>query len=180
MATHSSIFAWRKTWTEEPGRLQSMEFSRPEYWSGQPFHPPGDLPNPGIKPRSPAFQAGSLLSEPPRSPKTVDYKRKQAAFWFYSIVYTPSNHPCIGICCCCLVIKSLLTLLQLQGLQHVGLLCPWDFPSKNIGVNCHFLVTQGSNPCLLHWQMNSLPLSHLRSPIYVHTAINYCIFSLGW
>ena len=33
MATHSSILAWRISWTEEPGGLQSMEFSRPEYWS---------------------------------------------------------------------------------------------------------------------------------------------------
>ena len=34
-----------------------MEFSRPEYWSGQPFPSAGDLPNPGIKPRSPILQA---------------------------------------------------------------------------------------------------------------------------
>ena len=34
----------------------SMEFSRQEYWSGLPFPPPGDLPNPGIKPKSPALQ----------------------------------------------------------------------------------------------------------------------------
>jgi len=39
-------------WIEEPGRLQSMGFSRQEYWSGLPFPSPGDLPNPGIKPRS--------------------------------------------------------------------------------------------------------------------------------
>ena len=37
-----------------------MEFSRPDYWSGQPFPSPGDLLNPGIKPRSPALQADSL------------------------------------------------------------------------------------------------------------------------
>ena len=42
-----------------------MEFSRPEYWSGQPFPSPGDLPNLGIKPRSPSLQADSLPSEPP-------------------------------------------------------------------------------------------------------------------
>ena len=41
-----------------------MEFSRPEYWSGYPFPSPGDLPNPGIKPRSPALQADSLPAEP--------------------------------------------------------------------------------------------------------------------
>ena len=39
----------------------SMEFSRQEYWSGLPFPFPGDLPDPGIKPRSPALQAGSEL-----------------------------------------------------------------------------------------------------------------------
>ena len=38
----------------------SIGFSRQEYWSGLPFPPPGDLPNPGIKPMSPAYQANSL------------------------------------------------------------------------------------------------------------------------
>ena len=47
----------------------------------------------------------------------------------------------------------------------VGLLCPWDSPGKNTGVGCHFLLqrifpTQGSNPCLLRWQVDSLPLCH--------------------
>ena len=55
MATHSSILAWEIPWTEEPGRLQSMGFSRQEYWSGLPFPFPGDLPNPEIEPRSPAL-----------------------------------------------------------------------------------------------------------------------------
>ena len=40
-------------------------FSRQEYWSGLPCPPPGDLPNPGIKLRSPALQADSLPSKPP-------------------------------------------------------------------------------------------------------------------
>ena len=39
----------------------SMGFSRQEYWSGLPCPPPGDLPDPGIKPGSPALQADSLL-----------------------------------------------------------------------------------------------------------------------
>ena len=41
----------------------SMGFSRQEYWSGLPFPSPGDLPNPGIEPRSPAFQADFLPTE---------------------------------------------------------------------------------------------------------------------
>ena len=43
----------------------SKEFSRQEYWSGLPFSSPEDLPDPGIKPGSPALQADSLPSEPP-------------------------------------------------------------------------------------------------------------------
>jgi len=50
-----------------------MEFSRQEYWNGLPvIHPPPeDLPDPAIKPRSPALQADSLLSEPPGKPNSV-------------------------------------------------------------------------------------------------------------
>ena len=43
----------------------STEFFRQKYWSGWPFASPGDLPNPGIKPGSPALQADFLPSEPP-------------------------------------------------------------------------------------------------------------------
>ena len=42
-----------------------MEFSRQEYWSGLAFSSPGDLPDPGIEPGSPALQADALPSEPP-------------------------------------------------------------------------------------------------------------------
>jgi len=41
-------------------------FPRQEYWSGLPFPSPGDLPDPGIKPRSSALQVDSLPTEPPR------------------------------------------------------------------------------------------------------------------
>ena len=51
--------------------IQSMEFSRPEYWSGYPFPSPGDLPNPGIKPRSPSFQEDSLPAELQGRPKNT-------------------------------------------------------------------------------------------------------------
>ena len=45
-----------------------MGFSRQEYWSGLPFPSPGDLPDSGIKPWSPALQADALTSEPPGKP----------------------------------------------------------------------------------------------------------------
>ena len=50
----------------------SMGFSRREYWSGLPFHSPGDLPNPGIEPGCPVLQADSLPSEPRGKPLGVD------------------------------------------------------------------------------------------------------------
>ena len=45
-----------------------MGFPRQEYWSGFPFSSPGDLPNMGMEPGSPALQADSLQSEPPEKP----------------------------------------------------------------------------------------------------------------
>ena len=49
----------------------SMEFFRQEYWSGLPFPSPGDIPDPSIKPRSPALQADALPLEPPGKPNVV-------------------------------------------------------------------------------------------------------------
>ena len=68
--------------------------------------------------------------------------------------------------------------LQPRGLSPARLLCPWDFPGKNTGMCCHFLLqgifaTQGLNPRFLHllrflhWQVDYLSLSHLGSPINV-------------
>ena len=51
--------------------------------------------------------------------------------------------------CCCLIAKSCLTLSLPNGLQPVRILCRWDFPGKNTGMGCHFLL-QGSNSHLLH------------------------------
>ena len=59
----ASVFA--TLWTVAHQTPLSMEFSKQEYWSGLPFPSPGDLPDPGIEPRSPALQADSLPSEPP-------------------------------------------------------------------------------------------------------------------
>ena len=52
-------------WTVTSQAPLSMGFSRQEYWSGFSCPPPGDLPDPGIEPRSPTLQVDSLLSEPP-------------------------------------------------------------------------------------------------------------------
>ena len=50
-------------WTVARQAPLSIAFSRQEHWSGLPFPSPGDLPNPGIKPSSPALQADSLPTE---------------------------------------------------------------------------------------------------------------------
>ena len=57
-------------WTVAHQASPSMGFYRQEYWNGLPFPSPGDLPHPGIEPRSPALKADTLPSEPPgKSPK---------------------------------------------------------------------------------------------------------------
>ena len=64
--------------------LLSMGFPRQEYWSGLPFPSPGDLPDPGIKPTSPALGSGFFTAKPPRKPPLIK--------------------------CCCSVVKSCPTL----------------------------------------------------------------------
>ena len=55
-------------WTVAGQAPLSMGFSRQEYWSGLPFPSPRDLPNPGIKRRSPSLQEDSLPAEPQGKP----------------------------------------------------------------------------------------------------------------
>ena len=81
----------------------------------------------------------------------------------------------ISWCYMCAVLRCSVVSNSLwpHGLLPTRLLCPWNFPGKNTGMGCHFLLqgiflTQGSNLCLLHflhWQADSLPLSHLGSKL---------------
>ena len=72
---------------------------------------------------------------------------------------------------CMLSSSVMFDPLRLHGLYPDRPLCPWDFPCKNPGVGCHFLLqgiflVQGLNLCLLcllHWQVDSLPLSQMSS-----------------
>ena len=64
--------------------ILAMEFSRPEYWSGQPFLSPGDPPNPGIEPRSPALQADFFTSWASREAHTYEHttaKKVSEGLW---------------------------------------------------------------------------------------------------
>ena len=65
----SRVRLFATPWTVAYQAPPSVGFSRQEYWSGMPFPSPGDLPDPGIEPWSPKFQADTLTSEPPNLSK---------------------------------------------------------------------------------------------------------------
>ena len=65
----SRVRLFATPWTVAYQAPPSMGFSKQEYWSVLPFPSPEDLPDPGIKPGSPTFQADALTSEPPGSGK---------------------------------------------------------------------------------------------------------------
>ena len=69
MCAQSCTTLWNP-WTVAHHAPLSMEFSRQEYWSGLPVPSQGDLPNPGIEPRSPTLQADSSPAKPqgPKNP----------------------------------------------------------------------------------------------------------------
>ena len=75
---------------------------------------------------------------------------------------------CVCVCACSVMSDS----LRPHELWPARLLCSWDFPGKKTGVGYHFLLqgiflTQGSNPSLLHLQVDSLPLNHLGIHTYI-------------
>ena len=70
----SRVRLFATPWTVAGQAPLSMGFSRQEYWSGLPFPSPGDLPNPGTEPWSPAWQADALSSEPPGNSSSTSFK----------------------------------------------------------------------------------------------------------
>ena len=97
--------------------IQSVGFSRPEHWSGQPFPSPGDLPNPGIKPRSPVLQVDALPNELPGKPK-------ESISWMISIII----------------------FLHQRSLGRITFLCSYYSPEpKHIVSNHHELTSSPSS-----------------------------------
>ena len=88
-------------WTVACQARLSMKFSRQEYWSGLPFPSPGDLPNPGIKPRSPALQADALTPELLVKPR-VELKCLEVVVLFCNLIVT------IVVACACSVVSDSL------------------------------------------------------------------------
>ena len=91
-------------WTVAYQAPPSMGFSRQDYWSGLPFLSAGDLPNPGIKPGSPAWQTRTLPSEIPGKP--LLYRRFSIAIYVtqgkacMSIQSPNSSHPASPMATC--------------------------------------------------------------------------------
>ena len=74
MKSLSRVRLFATPWTVAHQASPSMGFSRQEYWSRLPVPSPGDLPDPGIEPKSPMLQADTLTSEPPGKPNIVVVK----------------------------------------------------------------------------------------------------------
>ena len=74
----SCVRLFATPWTESLKAPLSMEFSSQVYWSGLPFPPPGDLPDPGIKPMcpaSPALAGEFFTPEPPGKPNSISERK---------------------------------------------------------------------------------------------------------
>ena len=79
----SRVQLFATPWTVAHQAPPSMGFSRQEYWRGLPFPSPGDLPNPGIEPGSPALQTDTLISEPPgKSYISIKLRKKPLQQYF--------------------------------------------------------------------------------------------------
>ena len=129
----SRVRLFATPWTVAYQAPPSMGFSRQECWSGLPLPSPGDLPNPGIEPGSPALQADALLSEP------LQY------LW-------------ISVCLVTSVVFQLFATpwtVAHQAPLSMGF-CRQEYWSG-------IFPTQVSNPHLLHCRQILYPLSHLGS-----------------
>ena len=84
LSRFSLVHLFATLWTVAHQVSLSMGFSRQEHWSGLPCPPPGNLPHPGIKPRSPALQVDSLPAELPGKPFSLLTSNLfvHKSFWF--------------------------------------------------------------------------------------------------
>ena len=94
--SHSVVFDFfATTWTAAHQAPLSMGFSRQEYWSGLPFLPPGDLPGPGIEPKSPALADGLFATELTQRPSDDLFDIKLYILQFTVLLpFSPSPSEC--------------------------------------------------------------------------------------
>ena len=129
-----------------------------------PFPSPGDLPNSGIEPWSPALQADALTSELPGKPQVALYYWYKTVVKFYSVAWSEVK-----------VAQSCPTL------QPRGLYSPWNSPGQNTGVGSLSLLqgifpTQGWNPGLPHCRQILYQLSHKGSPKILKCIVFFCLW----
>ena len=114
-----------------PPGSSSMGFSRQEHWSGLPFPSPGDLPNPGIEPGSPALQADSLPSEPTGKPEKWVLSPNVGFGWLWTLVNGPSPPPQILPATC--LARVVGAPLSFSGSRQPTQVCgesPWASASE--------------------------------------------------
>ena len=160
-------------WTVACQAPLSMGFSRQEYWSGLPFPSPGDLPNPGIEPGSPALQADSLLAEPREEVTKVGLLRwlgiepgqlfgrqlcsplyRQCSLNYTQIFYIVNKWLIKAVkelnwkdgCMCAKSLQSCPTLFNLVDCSLPGPSVHGDSPGKNTGAGCRAIPLQGVFP----------------------------------
>ena len=129
-------------WTVAYQAPPSMGFSRQDYWSGLPFLSAGDLPNPGIKPGSPAWQTRTLPSEIPGKP--LLYRRFSIAIYVtqgkacMSIQSPNSSHPASPMATCPFPKSASLVLPHYCSVaQSWGLCDPMDYSMPGFPVLHH-------------------------------------------
>ena len=100
LSCFSRVWLFATPWTVAHQAPLSMGFSRQEYWSGLPCPPPGDLPNPGIKPASPATsvsQVGSLPLSHQGSPNNCIPSPQFNSYYFVMFVLFLSDIILYGV-----------------------------------------------------------------------------------
>ena len=123
----SRVRLFATPWTAAYHAPPSMGFSRQEYWSGLPFPSPGDLPDPGIEPRSPTLQADTLTSEPPGKPLCYlpfsDSVQSLSVVWLFVTQRNAALQASLSITNS----RSLFKLMLIESMMpsnHLILCCP--------------------------------------------------------
>ena len=111
MKSLSRVRLFVTPWTVAYQASPSTGFSRQEYWSGLPFPSPGDLPNPGIEPRSPTLEADALTSEPPGKPQSDSVINIYILFHFSLSRDIEHSSLCYTVGLCCLFILYVVVFI---------------------------------------------------------------------
>ena len=156
----SRVRLFATPWTAAYHAPPSMGFSRQEYWSGLPFPSPGDLPDPGIEPRSPTLQADTLTSEPPGKPLCYlpfsDSVQSLSVVWLFVTQRNAALQASLSITNS----RSLFKLMLIESMM----------PSNHLILCCPILLLPSVFPSIRVFS-NELAL-HIRWPKYWSFSFN--------